>query len=138
MQNDPPPIKYSQYLALHARVMVLFGTLKEVFHHVGFNNFYNSAAFWQASFNHPLNPLVHGVTQKEDVTDIPFCVQQQEEKNRKVVDSVQGTVKVTKLEGDPGCPFLIVSSVYDTKPVHYLSMISNKVKWIVKERLVGI
>ena len=45
-------------------------------------------------------------------------------------------VKVAKLEGDPGCPCLIASSVYDTKPGHYLSMISNKVKWIVKERLV--
>ena len=37
------------------------------------------------------------------------------------------------LEGDPGCLCLIASSVYDTKPVHYLSMISNKDKWIVKE-----
>ena len=45
-------------------------------------------------------------------------------------------MKVAKLEGDPGCTCLIASSVYDTKPVHYLSMISNKVKWIVKERLV--
>ena len=43
---------------------------------------------------------------------------------------------MAKLEGDPGCLCLIASSVYDTKPVHYLSMISNKVKWIVKERLV--
>ena len=38
-----------------------------------------------------------------------------------------------KLEGDPGCPCLIASRVYDdAKPVYYLSMISNKVKWIVK------
>ena len=43
---------------------------------------------------------------------------------------------MTKLEGDPGCPCLIASSVYDTKHVHNLSMISDKVKWIVKERLV--
>ena len=45
-------------------------------------------------------------------------------------------MKVEKLEEDPGCPCLIASSVYDTKPVYYLSMISNKVKWIVKEPLV--
>ena len=45
-------------------------------------------------------------------------------------------MKVTKLEDDPGYPCHIASSVYDTKPVHYLDMISNKVKWIVKERLV--
>ena len=49
---------------------------------------------------------------------------------------VQGTVKVAKLEDDSGCPCLITSSVYDTKPVYCLSMISNKMKWIVKEWLV--
>ena len=135
MRNDPPPKQYSRYLPLHARVMASFDTLKEVFHHVGFDNLYNSAAFCRASYNHPLKPLVHGVTRKGG-RGIPSCVQQQEEKNRKTVDSVRETVKVAKLEGDPGCPCLIASSVYDTKPVHYLSMISNKVKWIVKERLV--
>ena len=82
-----------------------------------------------------MKPLVHGVTRKGG-RDIPSCVQQQEAKNRKTADEVRGTVKVEKLEGDLGYSCFIASSVYDTKPVHYLSMISNKVKWIVKERLV--
>ena len=43
---------------------------------------------------------------------------------------------MTKLEGNPGYPRHKASSVYETKPVHYLSMISNTVKWIVKEQLV--
>ena len=84
-----------------------------------------------------MKPLVHDVTCKRG-RGIPSCVQQQEAKNRKTADEVRGTVKVAKLEVDPGCPCLIASSVYDMKPVHYLSMISNKVKWIIKERLVYI
>ena len=38
--------------------------------------------------------------------------------------------------GDPDCPNLIASFVHDTKPVHYLSMVSDCIKWIVKERKV--
>ena len=45
MRNNPPPKQYSQYSSLHARVMALFNTLKEVFHHVGFDNLYNSTSF---------------------------------------------------------------------------------------------
>ena len=45
-------------------------------------------------------------------------------------------MKAAVLEGDEGCPNLIASSVYDSKPVHYLSMISEEVKWIEKERVI--
>ena len=42
---------------------------------------------------------------------------------------------VLVLEGDTKYPNLIASSVYsDTKPVLYLSMVSNSIKWIVKEK----
>ena len=65
----------------------LFDTLKEVFRHIGFYNCYNSAAFCRASFNHPLKLLVDGITWKGGC-GIPYCVQQQKEKNSKAVDSV--------------------------------------------------
>lgn len=35
---------------------------------------------------------------------------------------------------DPDCPSLVACSVYDTKPVHYLSMVSKELKWITKEK----
>ena len=56
--------------------------------------------------------------------------------NKKDQLKVRGTVKAAVLVGDPDCPNLIASSVYDTKPVHYLSMASDSIKWIVKERKV--
>ena len=48
--------------------------------------------------------------------------------SRKDQLKVRGTVKAAVLEGDKGCPNLIASSVYDSKPVHYLSMILEEVK----------
>ena len=60
---------------------------------------------------------------------IPMHVQQKEVKNRKEQMAVRGTVKAAVLEGDPDCPNLVASSVYDAKPVHYLSMVSDELKW---------
>ena len=43
---------------------------------------------------------------------------------------MRGTVKAAVLEGDPKCPNLVASSVYDAEPVDYLSMLSGEVKWV--------
>ena len=43
---------------------------------------------------------------------------------------MRSTVKAAVLEGDPKCPNLVASSVYDAKPVHYFSMVSGEVKWV--------
>ena len=43
---------------------------------------------------------------------------------------MRGTVKAAVLEGGPECPNLVASSVYDAKPVHYLSMVSEEIKWV--------
>jgi hypothetical protein len=45
-------------------------------------------------------------------------------------------VKVAVLQGDKGCPGLVANSVYDTKPIHFLSMICEEIKWLKKHRLV--
>ena len=49
---------------------------------------------------------------------------------------LQRTVKAAVLVGDPGCPNLIASSIYDTKPVNYLTMVSETVQWVVKSKPV--
>ena len=41
--------------------------------------------------------------------------------------------------GDDGVPCLVASSVYDTKPVHYLSMISCRIEWLeVKKKVWNV
>jgi len=49
---------------------------------------------------------------------------------------VRGTVKVAVLKGDPGCASLIAATVYDTKPVHFLSMSAESIQWVENERHV--
>ena len=45
-------------------------------------------------------------------------------------------MKAALLRGNKGCPNLVSYSVYDTKPVHFLSMVCQQLKWIVKEKPV--
>ena len=127
MRNDPAPKKYlKQGLSpLHSRVMALFDGVKDDHHHCAMDNLYNSAAFCKAAYNHPRKVLVHGVTRKE-MRSIPEYVKQEEEKCRKKQLTVRETVKAAVLKGDPKCPNLIATSIYDSKPVHYLSMCTEK------------
>ena len=121
MQNHPTPKKYLKtgLSPLHSRTMALFDSLEDNCHHVGMDNLYNSAAFCRAAYNYPWKVLCHGVTCKSG-QGIPPCVFEEEIQNRNLQHAVCGTTKAAVLEGDPGCPNLIASSVYDTKPVHYL------------------
>lgn len=132
MYNNPPPKKYNFYSPLFARVFALFDTLEDKHHHVAFD----TAWFCRAAYvDHPMKQLTHGVTRKGG-RRIPSCVQQEEITKKDDLDRVRGIVKVAKLEVDPECSCLIASSVYDTNPVHYLNMVSDMVKWIVKEKSV--
>lgn len=133
MWNDPSPEKYRRYSPLHARVMALYDTLVKEYHSCAFDNLYKSAMFCKELYGHPKYPLIHGVARKGG-RGIPSCVQQEEVTLKEALRKVRGTVKAAKLEGDKDSPFLIVSSVYDTKSVHYLSMVSETVKWVLKER----
>ena len=47
---------------------------------------------------------------------------------------VYGTVKAAVLEGDTAFPYLFVSSVHKTNPVHYLSMVCWKFTRQVNEK----
>ena len=49
---------------------------------------------------------------------------------------VQGTVKSVELKGGANCPNLCAVSVYDTKPVHFMTMANDRIKWINKKRKV--
>ena len=38
------------------------------------------------------------------------------------------------MEGDAACTNLVACIIYDTKPVHYLSMVCDTLKWVVMEK----
>ena len=137
MRNDLAPRKFLKMglSPLHSRVMALFDTLKNMHHQCAMDNLHNSAAFCKAAFNHSKKVLTHGVTRLGS-RGVPPCVHQLEIKNRKQQISVRGTVKAAVLRDDPDCPNLVASSVYDAKPVHYLSMVCNELKWVTVDKPV--
>ena len=44
------------------------------------------------------------------------------------------TVKAAVLRGDEVCKDLLAVSIYDTKPVYFLSHAAEKLEWIEKKR----
>ena len=71
---------------------------------------------------------LHGVTRKSG-RGLPASVMQEELHNRKGQENVQVTVIAAELVGDSKFPSLIAVSVYNTKPVHFLSMEVDNIKW---------
>ena len=131
MRNDRAPTKYIKkgLSPSHTRVMGLFDAVSNEHHQCAMDNLCNSAAFCKAAFNHSKKVLTHGVTRLGS-RGVPSCVKQEEIKNRKQQIAVRGTVKAAVLKGDSDCPNLVASSVYDAKPVHYLSMVCTEIRWI--------
>ena len=137
MRNEPAPKKYlKQGLStIPSWKMALFDSLKDDHHQVRIDSLYNSSDFCRATHHHDCKVLLHGMACKAG-RGIPKCVLQDEEKNPLAQRAAQGTVKAAVLEGDPGCTNIITSSVYDTKLVHYLSMVSESIQWAEKENMV--
>ena len=71
---------------------------------------------------------MHGVTRKSG-RGLPASIVQEELHNRKEQEKVRGTVITDELVGDNKCPSLIAVSIYDTKPVHFISMSVDNIKW---------
>ena len=61
---------------------------------------------------------------------IPLFVVQEEIKMDDHI-YLRGIVKSTVLEGYTTCPYLVASIIYNTKPVHYLSMVWKELKYQV-------
>ena len=79
--------------------------------------------------------LCHGAARKSG-RGLPKCVIQEEPKRKTQQDQLRGTTKAAVLTNDPDIPDLVAFSVYDTKPVHFLSMACTGLKWIEKRKKV--
>eukprot|EP00957_Ditylum_brightwellii_P205410 15343762-Ditylum_brightwellii.AAC.1 len=84
------------------------------------DNLYNSVKIAKACYQHPKKVLVHGVIPKGG-RGLPDAVKQEEVTAKKGQAQVRGTTKAAILEGYPDCQNIVVSSVYDIKPVHFIS-----------------
>ena len=135
-RNQPPPKKWTDLglCGLHARCMAMFETFTFEYHRVHFDNLYNSALFSKAAYKY-CKVLVGGVTRKGG-KGLAKAVLQEEAKNKTAKAKVYNTVKAAVLKGDPDCPDLVAASVYDQKPVHFLSMFARCLKWVQIEKKV--
>ena len=97
------------------------------------DNLFNSQKLFSALYL--AQALAHGVARTNGHGTPPSIIQR-EEKNVKLAESLQGTTKAARLHNSDACPDLFMVSVYDTKPVHILSMAADCVEWIVKKRKV--
>ena len=112
--------------------MALFDALKEMYHRCTMDNFYDSASFFRSAYNHKNKVMCQGVTRKGMCGIPPSAVQEEKRGDYRI--SVCGTVKAAVLEGDPVCPELVASIVYDTNPARYLGMVREELKWQVNEK----
>ena len=55
-------------------------------------------------------------------------------RSKKAQIETRRTSKKSVKEGDPKCTNLIEASMYDTPPVHYIRMVSEELKLVVKEK----
>eukprot|EP00957_Ditylum_brightwellii_P128554 9806242-Ditylum_brightwellii.AAC.1 len=115
--------------------MSLFDVSKELYYKCTMDNLCNLISFCQTAFNHRKKVLCQGVTCK-GMCGIPPSVIQEEKKRCNDQICACGRVKAAVPEGDPNCPQLVAWSIYDTKPVHFLSMACEKLKWMVMEKQV--
>jgi hypothetical protein len=99
------------------------------------DNLFGSVKFFREAYKGKNKVLCHGVMRKSG-RGLPNCVIQEEVKNKKEQEKIRGTPKAAVLTDDLECPQMVAFSVYDTKPVHFLSMACTGLKWIEKKKKV--
>jgi hypothetical protein len=105
------------------------------YHQVRFDNIYMSAKFCLGLFPHPKKVVVEGVC-RTGARGFTALIVQHEVTEGANINAVKGTVKVALLGGCPGLATspLVAVPVYNTKPVHFLSMCCTGISWIEKTR----
>ena len=79
--------------------------------------------------------LIHGVTRKSGC-GLPDHIIQDKVTISLDVEKLRNAVKAGVLKGDQKCPGLVAVSVYDNNPVHFLSMVCDRIDWIIKSQPV--
>ena len=76
--------------------------------------------------------MVRGVT-RPTKRGIPPVIKQEEVSQKEDLKQAWNTVKAAVLQGDQVCTDLVCVSIYDTKPVYFLSNVVEGIEWIEKK-----
>ena len=71
---------------------------------------------------------LHDIIQKEG-RGLPSTMLQEEIQNKVGQEKVCDMVLAAELAGGAACPSLLAVSVYDTEPVHFLTMAMQNIYW---------
>ena len=136
-RNMPSPKKWisKNFSPTHARILFMFEQLQGKNFTCGLDNLYISAKFCRAALTLDQQIMTHGVCRTSN-RGLPKCVLMQEKCNDIEKAAARGQVKAAVLKGDEHAKDMIAFSVYDTKPVHFISTASLSLKWIKKKKLV--
>ena len=141
-RHGPPPNVREQYKHLDLsptaqRVMWLASRLPNQWTRIYMDNLFNSQKLFTALHIDiaEVLALAHGVA-CTNRRGVPPSIIQKEEKNKDHAEKLRGTTLATKLHDSDACPDLFAVSIYNTKPVHILSIAAECVEWIVKEKEV--
>ena len=122
-------------LPLHAQVLRLINQLPNKYYTLCMDNLYMSTKLCCLAYSMPQKVMVHGVT-RPTKRGIPPVIKQEEVSWKEDLKQAWNTVKAAVLQGDQVCTDLVCVSIYDTKPVYFLSNVVEGIEWIEKKRKV--
>ena len=137
-RTNPAPKKWTDmgFSPTQARVLFLFDQLPGKYYTCYLDNLFMSARLCRMAYvKLDSKVMMHGVTRASG-RGLPEFVVQKEVSGVSQKEAVIGTLKAAVLNGDDECPALIACSVYDSKPVHFLSTAAKEIKWLTKDRKV--
>ena len=118
---------------LHARVMALFQQLPDSNYKCGMDNLFMSPKFAKIAKNDSgKGVMIHGVCRVS--RGIPTCIQQVAVTKKEDLLRNRGIVKASVLKGDAKCDGLVAASLYDSKPVYFISNACERIEWTKKIR----
>jgi len=112
----------------------MFDQLKGTHFTCGLDNLYISVKFCQAAISETKQKVVtRGVCRVHD-RGLPQCVIMPEQTSDAAKAQTRGSVKAAVLKDDTKVKDMVAFSVYDTKPVRFISTAVTSLKWIKKEK----
>ena len=120
---------------IHTRALNLIDCVMDLHHCVAMDKLYTSVNFYKACFNHPNKVLIDDVIRKV-MRGVSHFLIHEEQKIINRQEKQLGKKKAAIFLGNSSRPNMICTSVYDTKPVHFISMSCEKIGWVVKEMKV--
>ena len=136
-RNVPPPKKHLRLKlsALNSRVLGLFDTLPDKNYKCWVDNLCTSVNFIIHALKHKAHVMIEGACRCGG-RGFPEIAKQREVTGEANLRESIGTVKVAELNVEGIDETIVATSVYDSKPVYFLSSSCSEVRWVKKTKKV--